>query len=578
MCTFKRKISMSLLKKIMSVAEPATPAVEPSNLSLEESLVNSLVNLNCHYEKRTREDGFVAYDFKYQGRVFSAQLNNNGARLTICYPYLYVESLDSLNMVRHMCNVFNGACFHHKLYYSIDDKDYRVAVHCDMPVLKVLAPDDLVERIDSIFQVQHDFTLQTDKEIADNKGGHFRDFEYQQALDAHETIMAHELEISHQSADVSVRSNEDFSFTIHDFMSLACDDTQVEKYVKLRIIDGEEITVYDDDATIRVLPLYQGLIEVVEPDSEFETRVVKFAAQDIVMIVDYLDGSDVQHSLTINLVARDEDDSTLYYRAYAVPQPSDLDRSQSSRTKNEQKNQPQVVSLLLACDKCDVTRKLQEFDYMWKDAQDKLTEKDPSLNDDDIIFAQLANGHVGLNFYWGRRCLANGYFAQALKHFFNAYNVLRYESTTTVSDALSQVSYYIGLCLCEMGKYDRAFFYLDINRNSGKIDQLIELINAVANVGDMRAFFFIDNYLRTVEENFGEEAELPGQIARFVSFLRRRHAFCLINFGKLDEAEKEFKALLNDPESNDYALGELAYIQQLRASEEASKNVEPSKE
>ena len=81
---------MSLLKRIMSVAEPATPAVEPSNLSLEESLVNSLVNLNCHYEKRTREDGFVAYDFKYQGRVFSAQLNNNGARLTICYPYLYV--------------------------------------------------------------------------------------------------------------------------------------------------------------------------------------------------------------------------------------------------------------------------------------------------------------------------------------------------------------------------------------------------------------------------------------------------------------------------------------------------------
>lgn len=100
-----------------------------------------------------------------------------------------------------------------------------------------------------------------------------------------------------------------------------------------------------------------------------------------------------------------------------------------------------MISLLLAYDKCDVTKKLQEFEYMWNDTQDKLMENDPSLSDVDIVFeivfAQHTNGNVGMNFYWGRRCFAQGHYAQALKHFLNAYNIVRYESTSAVSDALS---------------------------------------------------------------------------------------------------------------------------------------------
>lgn len=558
---------MSLLKKIISFKAVENPPAQSSSLTLEESLLNSLVNLNCHYEKHQQEDGYVSYDFKYQGKIFCAQLGKDGAHLTICYPYLYVENLDNLNVIRHMCNVFNGMCFYHKLYYNVDGKEYKVAVYCDMPVLTVLTPDDLVSRIDSIFRIQHDFILQTDKEISENKGGHFRDFEYQNALDSREVTLSHELEISHQTADVSVRNNEEFSFTVEDFLSIACDNIEVAKYERLRIIDGDNITIYNDDATIRILPLHTPLIQVVEPENEYAERSVKFVAQRAVIIVDYLDSDQMNHSLTINLIARDEDESTMYFRAYAVPEPSDLGRSHSSQIAKELVLSPPVISLLLAYDKRDVTKKLQEFEYMWRDAQDKLAAKDSTLSDVDILFAQLANGHVGMNFYWGRRCFAQGRYAQALKHFLNAYNVVRYESTSSVSDTLSAMSYYIGFCLCKMRKYDRAFFYLEINRNSGNINQLMELVDAVCNVGDIRAFFFIDKYLRSVEENFADEAQLPEKIANFVSFLKRRHAYCLINFGKLDEAEKELKDLLEDPVSNDYALSELAYIQRIRSIE-----------
>ena len=102
-------------------------------------------------------------------------------------------------------------------------------------------------------------------------------------------------------------------------MSIACDNIEVAKFEKLRIIDGDYIKIYDDDATIRVMPLHSPIIQEVEPESEYAERVVKFVAQRAVVIVDYLDIDLMLHTLTINLIARDEDESTMYYRAYAVP-------------------------------------------------------------------------------------------------------------------------------------------------------------------------------------------------------------------------------------------------------------------
>ena len=53
----------------------------------------------------------------------------------------------------------------------------------------------------------------------------------------------------------------------------------------------------------------------------------------------------------------------------------------------------------------------------------------------------------------------------------------------------------------------------------------------------------------------------------FINFMRRRRAYALIDHHQLDEAEKAFTAMLDDPENSDYALSELAYIKRLRHSE-----------
>ena len=109
--------------------------------------------------------------------------------------------------------------------------------------------------------------------------------------------------------------------------------------------------------------------------------------------------------------------------------------------------------------------------------------------------------------------------------------------------------------------------YLDIVGDIGRIDFAVEHVNALANAGDVRIFRTISNILHDIGEQYNledEEEEVPSHICNLVSFLRRRSAYSLIEFGKLDDAEEEFKKLLDDPLSHDYAIQELAYIQNLR--------------
>jgi len=90
------------------------------------------------------------------------------------------------------------------------------------------------------------------------------------------------------------------------------------------------------------------------------------------------------------------------------------------------------------------------------------------------------------------------------------------------------------------------------------------LVNVLANAGDIRVFYYIESYLKMIHDNFGNNENYPENIAAFASFLKRRRAYSYVEFGKLDDAEREFKDLLDDPFSKDYAINELAYIQRLK--------------
>ena len=57
-------------------------------------------------------------------------------------------------------------------------------------------------------------------------------------------------------------------------------------------------------------------------------------------------------------------------------------------------------------------------------------------------------------------------------------------------------------------------------------------------------------------------ADNMAQLNAFENFVRRRKAYLLVSLGRYDEAEHLLKLLLDDPDNSDFALNELAYIQQ----------------
>ena len=534
--------------------------------SLEQKFLECLRQLNCKYEKhKSTESNVHNYSFVFQAESFYAQYYVLYNRIYIFYNGFYASALDNLNIIRQFVNTYNNKCLFHKLTYGVFQDGRGVWVSAEM-MIDELTVDSLTDMLNSMFSIKHDFIVEIEKEIKENRGGYYRDIEYHDAMGLRELVLSRELEISHQPEDGNYRSSYDSSFTLEDYLKVSCKNLNLKgvKYNKLRILVDETMSVYDDENFIRDLPLHLPLIEYKRDYIEADEKEYPFFANDsAVMIVDFIDGEGKEHSLTINVNTEGQDSVTLYYKAYSLQCPDNIGRTIALDEKSAQLAQG-ASSIMLAYDNGDVKKKLQEFDFMWKEAQDKVKNNDTSLTEGEALLGSFVTSHSGFHFYWGQRCFAQGCYAQALKHFLNVFNSIKAENVSNINEGMERICYYIAFCYTELGMLENAYYYVELLRGSNNIEHLMELVNVLANAGDMRVLYYIDSYLKMISDNFGDQEACPENIAKFASFLRRRRAYSLINFGKLDEAEKEFKALLDDPDSNDYALHELAYIQRLR--------------
>ena len=98
-----------------------------------------------------------------------------------------------------------------------------------------------------------------------------------------------------------------------------------------------------------------------------------------------------------------------------------------------------------------------------------------------------------------------------------------------------------------------------------------EYINCLANSKDFRALAVIENLLTYIaKDEDSEDEETNSTLIDFINFLRRRKAYVYIDIGELEEAEKIYTQMLEEPENSDYALNELAYIQRLKKENEST--------
>lgn len=108
----------------------------------------------------------------------------------------------------------------------------------------------------------------------------------------------------------------------------------------------------------------------------------------------------------------------------------------------------------------------------------------------------------------------------------------------------------------ELGECEAAEYYLINGYYSNILNNMMEYVNCLVNLKDVRAMSFIDNCFLEVSHAKGNE----GALGVWSSFLKRRKAYILVDWGMLTEAKKFLKEIVKDPMCEDFARQELSYL------------------
>ena len=157
------------------------------------------------------------------------------------------------------------------------------------------------------------------------------------------------------------------------------------------------------------------------------------------------------------------------------------------------------------------------------------------------------------------------HYAQALLFLESAYHSMREEFMSydrRSKESFYEVCYLIGFCYNKLKQYDRAFYYLHILSEMGKVRYMIQYINTLVGAGDVRAIPVITDVENTINQEFYDD-DIPEQIVDFKHFLTRRKIYACVELNMLNTARELLTEIVDDPIQSDFALQELAVVNKL---------------
>lgn len=537
-----------------------------------------LKELNCTYQvDKDGDDSMVHFD--YQSGHFQALLTKDSEVVTLRYLFIYTTELEKLQVARTVCNSLSTRVDMLKLVYSLGREKNEVYVHilADIPLSAGAAglKELFKEVLTRCFSTQFLFMREFDEEVKRCKEAGTEDFENSLAVHKRALFLLREQEFSHQSVEARLRSDAGQALTLGRLLSVVFNRTGVSL---------SKLVVTDADGRVQVLTEnlqeYDLLSSFIESGSEGSEPT--FKESDIMMQVSFSTSDGIRNILLISLRPDGCTDTTCYVRVTCCIPALGTNINVSLGSEN---NQPHTFSLLVAYDLRPAEKQLQEFEYMWQDAKDKIAAgKEEEMSNEQWLMAGADNVNAAQALYRGSQLMHSGRYYEALLYLENAYDGLQsrfYALGNSQKERFYELCYYIGFCYCELRLYERAYYYLDIVFQLNRIAYTQEYVNCLANAGDFRALYVIDRLLaelqktengKEADEEEEDEPKEDASLRNFINFLRRRRGYVLIELGRLDEAEEIFKAMLDEPGNSDYALEELAYIQRLK--EEVDKGKE----
>ena len=546
------------------------PSLRLSDLDLGENrriVSKALKALNCTGEWRKEGDAaLVRYTF--QSGHFGIRIFSKHPQVELSYLFFAEAEMKDINIVRHVCNHFNLNSSGPRFSYTINEETNIIDMHILTPLLldDDRAKDILSSAMVDMFLWQNSFMRSLTDVKKDAKSSATSDLEWSEKEVARDFFLLREQELRHQKKGAEWRQNDKEAATLKQWMHKVFGLVDVV-FSELMVVT-DTVTVINDRESIASYNLSDTLIV----DGAF---VRQKAMLDLVFFLPA--HPTTRRRMTFSLQQADGCEDVLYYQVVAtlLPLPSGTGRPLHSKEV-----QVQSHSVLLAYDLRSTKQLQDEFVYMWKEAKSKVANgEENQLTEEQRLIANVESVDAARFVYRSRTLYRQKRYYEAISCLENAYRLLNSnidKKSLEERNLFLEVCYMLGFCYNELQQYDRAYYYLTFVTGVNRTLYAEEYVNCMIYLGDYRSLMTIDGILEDLHNSIveDEEGEFEQSVHPFLQFLYRRKAYVLVELHRFDEAEEMLRQMIDDPESGDFALDELAYIQQLREKDKTGGTVE----
>ena len=536
------------------------PSLRLSDLDLGENrriVSKALKALNCTGEWRKEGDAAIVR-YTFQSGHFGIRIIGNCPQVELSYLFFAEAEMKDINIVRHVCNHFNLNSTGPRFSYTINEETNIIDMHILTPLLldDDRAKDILSSAMVDMFLWQNSFIRSLTDVKKDAKSSATSDLEWSEKEVARDFFLLREQELRHQKKGAEWRQNDKEAATLKQWMDKVFGLVDVV-FSELMVVT-DTVTVINDRESIASYNLSDTLIA----DGAF---VRQKAMLDLVFFLPA--HPTTRRRMTFSIQQADGCEDVLYYQVVAtlLPLPSGIGRPLHSKEV-----QVQSHSVLLAYDLRSTKQLQDEFVYMWKEAKSKVANgEENQLTEEQRLIANVESVDAARFVYRSRTLHRQKRYYEATSCLENAYRLLNSnidKKSLEERNLFLEVCYMLGFCYNELQQYDRAYYYLTFVTGVNRTLYAEEYVNCMIYLGDYRSLMTIDGILEDLHNSIveDEEGEFEQSVHSFLQFLYRRKAYVLVELHRFDEAEEMLRQMIDDPESGDFALDELAYIQQLR--------------
>lgn len=535
-----------------------------SQKEVASKLRRVLESFNCTVDADKEED-MVVYRFDYQNGHFIARINAD-ASIGLIFPSIIEDKAEHLGAVRSLVNRVNLTENIAKAYYTFNENDNTVHIH----VGAALNPDGLPEaafssQVSALLSLcfsMRDLMAHLHTGIDDAS----RDFDDESYMMRRERRLLTELEMTHSTSDSE-------SSYIAASERLTLEDVVARVFGREISITGarvvtDTVTELSTLNEICYLDLLSTVIDygddIIRPGHKPQ---VKFARQNATVIADYRMPGDnpdaTRRQIVLNLHAEGHDGRLFYVRISGVANAPDGD---NTLTGGHTSPAQTTCSLLVAYDFLPEEERRSEVRFLIDDANDKIAAGNADeLTPEQRMLCASILPVVDYDLYRGRQAFLDGRYYQALVYLEKSFDYLNsryHDLDEDARETFFNVCYYIGFCYCEMRRYREAYYFLDIVYPLNRANYTSEYVNCLVNARDFRSIMALDSITKSLESD--KDAASDPEKVSFMDFIKRRRAYVLIDTGQYLSAESLLKEMLDQPANQDFAIGELAYLQHLR--------------